>query len=80
MSISSLKTGVVSPSSLLAGNAFYNPVTAVDYLVVGAGGGGGYGGGGGGAGGFKTATSFAVLVDPVNESLSIALLHKAAPV
>ena len=47
MSISSLKTGTVSPSSLLAGNAFYNPLF-VDYLVVAGGGGGGMGGGMGG--------------------------------
>ena len=39
MSISSYKTGVVSPSSLLAGNAYYIPVTpSVDYLVIAGGG------------------------------------------
>ena len=61
MSITSYKTGTVSPSSLLVGNAAFNPPTTVDYLVVAGGGSGGADrGGGGGAGGFRTATSFSV--------------------
>ena len=58
MSISSYKTGSISPSSLLAGNAAYYPPT-VDYLVVAGGGGGGHSegnsGGGGGAGGARSS-------------------------
>ena len=38
MSISSVKTGLIK-DDLLVGNAPYNPVTSVDYLVVAGGGG-----------------------------------------
>ena len=41
MSITSYKTGTISPSSLLAGNAYYIPGVTVDYLVVAGGGGAG---------------------------------------
>ena len=34
MSISSYKTGSISPSSLLVGNAYYVPPITVDYLVI----------------------------------------------
>ena len=40
MSISSLKTGVVSPSSLLVGNPANVPPSLVEYLVVAGGAGG----------------------------------------
>ncbi len=66
MSISSLKTGVVSPSSLLAGNPANIPTSLVDYLVVAGGGGAGTSSdgtaaaGGGGGGGYLTATNFSV--------------------
>lgn len=63
MAISSLKTGVISPGSLLAGNAGYQTTSpsTVEYLIAAAGGGGGAGdAGGGGAGGYRTSNSFAV--------------------
>ena len=57
---SSILQGFPKSRSLLAGNAFFNPVTPdVEYLVI-AGGGGGSAGGGGGAGGYRTAANFSV--------------------
>ena len=58
MSITSYKTGTVSPSSLLVGNGYYVPLSEVEYLgVAGGGGGGSWGarGGGGGAGGLRSS-------------------------
>ena len=68
MSISSLKTGVVSPSSLLAGNAYYIPpvpFSANILLIAGGGGSPNFGvsagpSGGGGAGGvFESSVTLA---------------------
>ena len=65
MSITSYKTGNISPSSLLVGNSAYIPPVTVDYLVIAGGGAGGcYSDGtenlslgGGGAGGYRTSYS-----------------------
>ena len=59
MSITSYKTGNISPSSLLVGNSAYIPLVTVDYLVIAGGGAGGpgYYGGGGGAGGYRCSVS-----------------------
>ncbi len=64
MSITSYKTGNTSPSSLLAGNAAYDPTIYLEYLVIagGAGGGGNGAAGGGGAGGYRTASNFSVTI------------------
>jgi len=64
MAVISIKNKTKS-GSLLVGNAFYNPVVSVDYLVVAGGGGAGAGnnfqigvnGGGGGAGGLRSTVT-----------------------
>ena len=41
MAISSLKTGFISPNSMLVGNTAYNPPPTIEYLVIAGGGSGG---------------------------------------
>ena len=67
MAISSLKTGVISPNSLLAGNtASLN----IDYLLIAGGGAGNVNGGGAGAGGYLTSTFTFGFNSIFSESLS----------
>lgn len=62
LSSGTIKNGKPNFSSMLAGNAVYDPTPYIQYLVIGGGGGGGsttsgnqYVGGGGGAGGYRTS-------------------------
>lgn len=62
ISSGTIKNGKTNFSSMLAGNATYDPTPYIQYLVIGGGGGGGsttsgsqYVGGGGGAGGYRTS-------------------------
>jgi hypothetical protein len=61
LSDNSILNGRIIYSSMLAGNAAFNPNLTVDYLVVAGGGGGGANGnttgGGGGAGGLRSTVT-----------------------
>ena len=80
MSITSYKTGNTSPSSLLAGNAYYVPPITFEILLVAGGASGGhpYGGGGGAGGvfyesrGITTGTTCTVTVGAGGASVNSA--------